>query len=311
MPVGEIIGLGLGAVSNLAGVNQQQDMMNLQYLNQKQLNEQGHKLQKEMWDYTNYENQVKHMKNAGLNVGLMYGGSGGGGATTGSQGGGSATGGNAPVMELGQNLMQGAQLELIKAQAEKTRAEAENIAGVERENVATQTKDLLQGIENKKAQEVFTNIQNEISKVDAQIKNDTYEEQVEYIRGLTSYQGQQINQLRYSNAIDKATINEKVQTIKAELSGIILKNQLTKAQTDNTIQATEESINRVEQAWKKLILETAHLENEQKKVKIEEFKANLGSEYQGVSNVIGKMMNDFIGLTKPKENDELHRRVNE
>ena len=26
-----------------------------------------------MWDYTNYENQVEHMKKAGLNVGLMYG----------------------------------------------------------------------------------------------------------------------------------------------------------------------------------------------------------------------------------------------
>ena len=125
------------------------------------------------------------------------------------QGGGSASGGNAPVMELGQNLMQGAQIELIKAQAEKTRVEAENIAGVERENLATQTKDLLQGIQNKKAQEVFTNIQNEITKVDAQIKNDTYEEQVEYVRGLASYQGQQIDQLRYQNAIDKATVNEK------------------------------------------------------------------------------------------------------
>ena len=86
MPIGEIIGLGLGTIGNLAGVSQQQDMMNLQYNNQRMLNEQGLKIQKEMWDYTNYENQVEHMKNAGLNVGLMYGGSGGGGATTGSQG---------------------------------------------------------------------------------------------------------------------------------------------------------------------------------------------------------------------------------
>ena len=73
MPIGEIIGLGLGTLGNLAGVNQQQDMMNLQYINQRKLNEQGLKMQKEMWDYTNYENQVEHMKNAGLNVGLMYG----------------------------------------------------------------------------------------------------------------------------------------------------------------------------------------------------------------------------------------------
>ena len=40
-------------------------------------------LQRENWDYTNAENQRKHYENAGLNVGLMYGSSGGGGATMG------------------------------------------------------------------------------------------------------------------------------------------------------------------------------------------------------------------------------------
>ena len=137
----------------------------------------------------------------------------------------------------------------------------------------------MQGIQNKKAQEIFTNIQNEIARVDAQIKNDTYEEQVEYVKGLASYQGQQIDQLRYQNAIDKVTVNEKVITIRAELSGIILRNQLTKAQKDNTIQATEESINRVQQTWKKLVLETGHLDNEQKKVKIEERMSYVSADY--------------------------------
>ena len=31
-----------------------------------------------MWDYTNYENQKKHMLQAGLNPALLYGMSGGG-----------------------------------------------------------------------------------------------------------------------------------------------------------------------------------------------------------------------------------------
>ena len=30
-------------------------------------------LSKEMWDYTNYENQVKHLKEAGLKPALLYG----------------------------------------------------------------------------------------------------------------------------------------------------------------------------------------------------------------------------------------------
>ena len=34
-----------------------------------------------MWNYTNYENQKKHLEAAGLNPALLYGMSGGGGAT--------------------------------------------------------------------------------------------------------------------------------------------------------------------------------------------------------------------------------------
>ena len=41
----------------------------------------GQQFNKEMWDYTNYENQKKHLEAAGLNTALLYGMSGGGGAT--------------------------------------------------------------------------------------------------------------------------------------------------------------------------------------------------------------------------------------
>ena len=37
---------------------------------------------KEMWNYTNFENQKQHLLNAGLSPGLFYGGGGAGGAST-------------------------------------------------------------------------------------------------------------------------------------------------------------------------------------------------------------------------------------
>ena len=49
---------------------------------------------KEMWDYTNYENQVKHLKEAGLNPALLYGQGGGGGSAA---GGGTAAGVGLPT----------------------------------------------------------------------------------------------------------------------------------------------------------------------------------------------------------------------
>lgn len=133
------LGAGLGMLSagvNWAGqrnrenraLNNQRKLMGDQLRNQQILNRQGADLQMDLWNKTNYGAQMKHLKNAGLNAGLMYG-KGGAGGTTGSQGGGSATGGNAPSpqpMELGTALQNGMQLALMKAQKENIEADTEN-----------------------------------------------------------------------------------------------------------------------------------------------------------------------------------------
>jgi hypothetical protein len=95
--------------------------MGLQQENQMELNMQGQQIQQDMWDYTNYGNQIKHMEKAGLNPALMYGMSGGGGTTAGSQGGGSAqggsaVGGNAPRRP--ENSLMGLQIEMAKQDVE-------------------------------------------------------------------------------------------------------------------------------------------------------------------------------------------------
>ena len=100
-------------------------LMELQHQNQMGLNRQGHDLQMDMWNKTNYGAQVEHMKNAGLNPALMYKGAGAGG-TTGSQTGGSASMGGSQqgkVMDL-QNALLGAQIDKLKASAESDRANA-------------------------------------------------------------------------------------------------------------------------------------------------------------------------------------------
>ena len=140
-----VITSGAGALIDtaLGGIQQnrtdRQNRKNLQY-------------QKNLWDYTNAENQVKHYKNAGLNVGLMYE-NGGGSASTGSFGTGQSQVGK---LDIAQNIMAQKEIDLMDAQADKARAEAENLRGVDRENKATQTLDLLQGIKNKEAQEELT-----------------------------------------------------------------------------------------------------------------------------------------------------------
>lgn len=101
---------------------------------------QSQQYAKDYWDYTNAENQVKHLKNAGLNIGLMYGqsGAGGMGASGGArqespdQAQGNPIGMALQVQQIEQQRrMNDAQISLAEAQAEKARTEAKKISGVD------------------------------------------------------------------------------------------------------------------------------------------------------------------------------------
>ena len=96
MGIGAIMGIGgalMGALNANSASNQswqrQQQLMEIQA----ELNRRNAKFNtaqsKEMWNYTNFENQMKHIKKAGLSPGLIYGMGGQGGST---QGAGAANG---------------------------------------------------------------------------------------------------------------------------------------------------------------------------------------------------------------------------
>jgi hypothetical protein len=115
-------------------------IMALQNQYQQQAAAQSQQYAKDYWDYTNAENQVAHLKNAGLNIGLMYGQSGAGGM--GASGGARQESpeqpqGNPIGMALQtqqieqQRRMNDAQIALTEAQASKTKEEAKKIGGVD------------------------------------------------------------------------------------------------------------------------------------------------------------------------------------
>lgn len=164
--IGAAVSGGLGLISGLFGrdkdeeyrqwqerMMQQQfanekEMMGLQYGYNEQMAEANQRRAQELWDYTNYENQRKHMEEAGLSIGLMYGQGGAGGATaSGGQGSGVnntgtnavATGSQAAAAAM-QAKMMGIQMKAIEADtamknasAYKMTAEAEKTSGVDTE----------------------------------------------------------------------------------------------------------------------------------------------------------------------------------
>lgn len=123
--VGGLLGIGMNQQGQAEQMGNQMHLMDIQQQHQKELNLQMQGIQQQNWDNTNYEAQVKHMKNAGLNVGLMNSNSGGAGGTTmGGASGGSAASGNAPQNNAPAIMGMALQSAMIQSQTKKNEADA-------------------------------------------------------------------------------------------------------------------------------------------------------------------------------------------
>lgn len=142
MALGGFFGAFANMIGGLATQSMQRSdneyLMNKQAELNKEQADYSTELAKNYWDYTNYENSVKHLKEAGLNPALFYAKGGQGGATGGGQAQGVGLPSTTPTMARIQAQGMGAQLlntlsqvDLNKATAKKTEAEAEKIAGAD------------------------------------------------------------------------------------------------------------------------------------------------------------------------------------
>lgn len=149
------------------------NIMAIQNQYQQQAAEKSQEYAKEYWDYTNAENQAQHLKNAGLNIGLMYGQSGAGGM--GASGGARQASpeqpqGNPVAMALQtqqieqQRRANDAQIALAQAQAEKARAEAKKIGGVDIEEAYKRIEEMSANIELLIADKKFKEADTELVK---------------------------------------------------------------------------------------------------------------------------------------------------
>lgn len=152
--VGGIIGGGMGLLGGLFGsgnsVKQQKELMDkaweyekegmgMQYQYGQMAANEAQRRNLEMWESTNFEQQRKHMEEAGLSAALMYGGSGAGGSST---AGGQATQPSGPTSNPVGMALQYKQIEqqnqaiksqtiLNQAEAAKALAEAKKTSGVD------------------------------------------------------------------------------------------------------------------------------------------------------------------------------------
>ena len=190
---------------------------------------------KEMWNYTNFENQRAHLENAKLSVGLMYGQGGAGGAST-SRGQGQGTGNpgtnavgmglQAKQIELQQKSVE-SQIALNMETANKAEAEAQKIAGVDTKNVEANTENLIQATSNEKikrglilAKIRYQDAMEELTRNQADAKKLEFGQVRQGIKNLEKAWEQidvNIESVKLDNSVKRQTVETMVRQAQANL----------------------------------------------------------------------------------------------
>lgn len=241
--------------------HQQKRLQAMQIEGQKELGEFNQRQAMEMWELTNYAAQREQMEKAGLNVGLMYKGTGPGGTTQGGQAG-SVTGGQAaqapPVQaRIGMALetaLMAAQIKNIEADTQKKQAEATNTgAGTDLINV--QIQNMLQATANAKVQNAILEYEKELRGIQTNIEGRTQEETIKQRTLATSKLIAELGSAQAKGEIDQATKTNIIKGAElaneAAMAGITQTKTQTKA-TEKGIEATQAGIEQTKQQTKNL-----------------------------------------------------------
>lgn len=238
------IGLGTGIANNVMDIGFGRAKQKIQLEGQKKALEQQNASQYDLWLKTNYPAQKGQLKAAGLNPGLMYGMSGGGGATAGAGGAmPSPIGGG-----KGMDIMGAAQIALLKAQKEKTEAETRNLdtasdyqGGAQTEATRAGTTKTGQEIENLKVQKLGQELQNIDKELEIKYKGATLDDRIDTVATELRTLEDKLVIIQNDGAISDATRDIVIKQARANLAMTMLEIEarrqgmtLTDAQIEKT-----------------------------------------------------------------------------
>ena len=296
---GTAIGAGVGALTAKANdkrqIAMQRQLMDMQIQGSRELTDYNYQKQFDLWKNTNYQAQLEEMKKAGLNPGLIYGMGGGGGATTGG-GGASVSVGDAPkgggeIMQgaaMGLQLgMQQAQMELIKAQAEKTRTETKKIGGVDTEAVLQSISLMAQQEDNAKWEYELKRIQWASDQADYYVKQKTLDEAIAKFKAETGEQIANMKKAMTEAKVSEETQQQQIEQVKANLAVTEVEIALKKS----GIAVNDQQIKKLKNDIAVALRMTTVAEKQTKlQASMQEWQKN----FPGIGQATGRALNDAI-----------------
>lgn len=242
-------GIALQSRGISSQVRGQKKIMAMQAKHAKELSDYQQAQQLETWKATSYPGQMEQLKKAGLNPGLLYGMSGGGGVTTGSSMQTGVSGGSidASIPTFGLQLQQQqAQIELTRAQTANINANTEKTGGVDTTKTQAEITNLEALTENTKAKTTFTELQNDYQRLENTIKGKTLDKAIARIEWEADDAFEKLQKSVRENDIGEELYNTAIDTYKKQYSKLVADIALTETQTTATSTERDQNIKRTQ-----------------------------------------------------------------
>ena len=237
--------------------------MGLQYEYNNKMGDENQRRAQELWDYTNVENQRKHLENAGLSVGLMYGN---GGTMQASSAGGQGQGVQGmkanPVEIAIQNKALGIQMRQVESQtalnaasAAKQMAEAEKLKGVDTDAVKASIDNIIAQTHNEEAKNGLIYAQKRAAEIEADLNNANIEEigwNIKYIEKNLNMIDENITAAKINNEIAKATKANQIEMAQLNVLNAMKDAILKESQSKLTEEQAKAIVAQIAQGWEGL-----------------------------------------------------------
>ena len=307
-------GMGMiqGAWNDARQIRQNKKLgrMNLEF--DKEMTDYQQEKALEMWQKTGYTAQVKQMKEAGLNPGLQYGMSGGGGMTIG-HGAAHVAAGDAPKGggELEAATGMGIQLGLLDAQKRNIEADtklkevdARKREGVDTEEAASRIDLLKQGLDNARWDFQIKKLEVAMKNLEVWEQQASQEDRLDKIEYETKVAMRQLQIITADSKVAEATVAEKIKIVQEEAIGAVIRNAIGRKDIDVKDAQIKKWATEIAQGWKGLSID-------ENRTLIDKFEAEIKAAYPNILNAGGRVLNDglealhkiIFGKSRPMMND--------